>query len=155
MKFEKKNSKQPGKPQNIRRIFERWVLARIKRFCVSYLDDKKFDYKQQKVWLETTKSLEGALNIKPFKLQTFQNIVHMNIQILGTGCPKCKSLEKATREVVDQNGIEATITKVEDIVEIMKFNIMSTPALVIDGKVVIKGRVPSNNELKVLLTNKI
>jgi len=99
--------------------------------------------------------LEGALNIKPFKLQTFQNIVHMNIQILGTGCPKCKSLEKATREVVDQNGIEATITKVEDIVEIMKFNIMSTPALVIDGKVVIKGRVPSNNELKVLLTNKI
>ena len=79
----------------------------------------------------------------------------MNIQILGTGCPKCKSLEKATREVVDQNGIEATITKVEDIIEIMKFNILTTPALVIDGKIVIKGRVPSNNELKEILTNKI
>lgn len=79
----------------------------------------------------------------------------MNIQILGTGCPKCKSLEKATREVVAQNGINATITKVEDIVEIMKFNVMTTPVLVVDGKVVVKGRVPSNEELKELLTTKI
>lgn len=79
----------------------------------------------------------------------------MNIQVLGTGCSKCKSLEKATREVVAQNGIDATITKVEDIVEIMKFNVMTTPALVVDGKVVIKGRVPSNEELKQLLTTKI
>ena len=79
----------------------------------------------------------------------------MNIQILGTGCPKCKSLENATREVVNQNGIEATITKVEDIMEIMKFNVMTTPALVVDGKVVLKGRVPSNEELKQILTNKI
>lgn len=79
----------------------------------------------------------------------------MNIQVLGTGCPKCKSLEKATREVVSQNNIDATITKVEDIVEIMKFNVMTTPALVVDGKVVVKGRVPSNEELKQLLTTKI
>jgi len=79
----------------------------------------------------------------------------MNIQVLGTGCAKCKSLEKAVREVVTQNEINADISKVEDIVEIMKFNIMTTPALVIDGKVVVKGRVPSNDELKQLLTNKI
>ena len=79
----------------------------------------------------------------------------MNIQVLGTGCPKCKSQEKATREVVDQNNIDATIIKVEDIVEIMKFNIMTTPALVVDGKVVVKGRVPSNEELKQILTSKI
>jgi small redox-active disulfide protein 2 len=79
----------------------------------------------------------------------------MNIQVLGTGCAKCKSLEKATREVVAQNNIDATISKVEDIVEIMKFNIMTTPALVVDGKVVLKGRVPSNNELKEILTDKI
>ncbi len=79
----------------------------------------------------------------------------MNIQVLGTGCPKCKSLERATREVVAQNGIDATISKVEDIVEIMKFNVMTTPALVVDGKVVVKGRVPSNDELKQILTNKI
>ena len=79
----------------------------------------------------------------------------MNIQVLGTGCAKCKSLEKAVREVVTQNEINADISKVEDIVEIMKFNIMTTPALVIDGKVVLKGRVPSNDELKQILTNKI
>jgi small redox-active disulfide protein 2 len=79
----------------------------------------------------------------------------MNIQVLGTGCAKCKSLEKAVREVVTQNEIKADISKVEDIVEIMKFNIMTTPALVIDGKVVLKGRVPSNDELKQILTNKI
>jgi len=75
----------------------------------------------------------------------------MNIKILGTGCPKCKTLEKLTREVVEQNGIEATITKVEDIVEIMKYGIMSTPALVVDEKVEIKGRVPSLDEIKKVL----
>jgi small redox-active disulfide protein 2 len=79
----------------------------------------------------------------------------MEIKVLGTGCQKCKTLEKVTREVVAENNIEATITKVEDIVEIIKFNIMTTPALVVDGKVVLKGRVPSNNELKEILTNKV
>jgi small redox-active disulfide protein 2 len=76
----------------------------------------------------------------------------MNIKILGTGCPKCKTLEKLTREVIEQNGINATITKVEDIVEIMKYGIMSTPALVVDEKVEIKGRVPSADEIKRVLT---
>ncbi|HRZ98485.1 MAG TPA: thioredoxin family protein [Paludibacter sp.] len=76
----------------------------------------------------------------------------MNIQILGTGCPKCKTLEKITREVVEQNGISAEITKVEDIMEIMKFNVMSTPALVVNGKVEIKGRVPSADEIKHVLS---
>ena len=78
----------------------------------------------------------------------------MIIEVLGTGCAKCKTLEKAVREVVEQNGIDANIRKVEDIMEIMKFNVMTTPALVVDGKVVVKGRVPSNQELKELLTNK-
>ncbi|NQV03462.1 MAG: TM0996/MTH895 family glutaredoxin-like protein [Bacteroidia bacterium] len=76
----------------------------------------------------------------------------MEIKILGPGCPKCKSLYKITREVVEQNGITATVTKVEDIMEIMKYGIMSTPALVIDEKVVIKGRVPSQDEIKKILT---
>jgi len=75
----------------------------------------------------------------------------MEIKILGSGCAKCKTLEKLTREVVSKNGINATITKVEDIMEIMKFNIMTTPALVIDGKVVTKGRIPSAEEIKHLL----
>jgi small redox-active disulfide protein 2 len=76
----------------------------------------------------------------------------MEIKILGPGCPNCKNLEKITREVVEKNGIEATITKVEDIMEIMKYGIMSTPALVVDEKVVIKGRIPSADEIKQLLT---
>jgi small redox-active disulfide protein 2 len=76
---------------------------------------------------------------------------HMEIKILGPGCAKCKTLEKLTRDVVSKNGIDATITKVEDIMEIMKYNIMTTPALVVDGKVVMKGRVPSSDELKQLL----
>jgi small redox-active disulfide protein 2 len=79
----------------------------------------------------------------------------MIIEVLGTGCSKCKALEKVVREVVEQNGIDAGIRKVEDIVEIMKYNVMTTPALVVDGKVVVKGRVPSNEELKQILTNKI
>jgi small redox-active disulfide protein 2 len=76
----------------------------------------------------------------------------MEIKILGPGCAKCKTLEKLTRNVVSKNGIDATVTKVEDIMEIMKYNIMTTPALVIDGKVVIKGRIPSAEEIKQLLT---
>jgi small redox-active disulfide protein 2 len=75
----------------------------------------------------------------------------MEIKILGPGCPKCKTLEKLTREVVEQNGIEATVSKVEDIVAIMNYGVMSTPALVIDEKVVLKGRVPSAEELKKIL----
>ena len=76
----------------------------------------------------------------------------MEIKILGTGCPKCKSLEQLTREVVERNGIDATVSKVEDIVAIMNYGVMTTPALVVDGKVVIKGRVPSAEEIRKLLT---
>lgn len=76
----------------------------------------------------------------------------MEIKILGTGCSKCKTLEELTRRMVKDNKIDATITKVEDIVEIMKFNIMTTPALVINGKVVVKGRIPTTEEMKQLLT---
>jgi small redox-active disulfide protein 2 len=79
----------------------------------------------------------------------------MEIKILGTGCAKCKTLEKLTRDVVSKNGIDATVTKVEDIMEIMKYNIMTTPALVIDGKVVTKGIIPSAEEIKQLLTKLI
>jgi small redox-active disulfide protein 2 len=75
----------------------------------------------------------------------------MEIKILGTGCAKCKTLEQLTKEVVSKNNIDATITKVEDIIEIMKYNILTTPALVIDGKVVSKGRIPSTEEIKKLL----
>jgi len=76
----------------------------------------------------------------------------MEIKILGTGCPKCKALEKLTREVVEKNGFNANITKVEDIVDIMKYSIMTTPALVVNGKVEFKGRIPSAEDIKQVLS---
>lgn len=77
----------------------------------------------------------------------------MEIKILGTGCPKCKTLEEITRKVVKDNGIDANITKVDDIIEIMKYNIMVTPALVVNEKVVAKGRIPSVDEIRQFITN--
>jgi small redox-active disulfide protein 2 len=76
----------------------------------------------------------------------------MEIKILGTGCPKCKSLEKTVRDLVEKEQIQATISKVEDIMEIMGYGIMSTPALVVNEKVEIRGRVPSYDEVKQVLT---
>ncbi len=73
------------------------------------------------------------------------------IKILGTGCPKCQSMTGVVKDVVLENNIEATIEKVDDIMEIMKFNVMSTPALVVDGVITIKGRVPSKEEVLALL----
>ncbi|MDD4190269.1 MAG: thioredoxin family protein [Mangrovibacterium sp.] len=75
----------------------------------------------------------------------------MEIKVLGTGCAKCKALEKATKEAVEKTGLDATVTKVEDIVEIMQFGVMTTPALVVNGKVLVKGRVPSVDEISILL----
>ncbi len=73
------------------------------------------------------------------------------IKILGTGCPKCQSMTSVVKDVVSKNNIDATIEKVEDILEIMKFNVLSTPALVIDEVITIKGRVPSKDEVLALL----
>jgi small redox-active disulfide protein 2 len=75
----------------------------------------------------------------------------MEIKVLGTGCPKCKSLEKIARDVVAKEHIEATVTKVEDIQEIMSYGVMFTPVLVVNEKVEIKGRVPSYEEVKQVL----
>lgn len=73
------------------------------------------------------------------------------IKILGTGCAKCQSMTQVVKEVISENNIEATIEKVEDIMEIMKYNVMTTPALVIDDVISIKGRVPSKDEVLALL----
>lgn len=73
------------------------------------------------------------------------------IKVLGTGCPKCKTLTSLVSDVVSENNIDATIEKVEDIMEIMKFNVMTTPALVIDDVITIKGRIPSKDEVLALL----
>jgi small redox-active disulfide protein 2 len=73
------------------------------------------------------------------------------IKILGTGCPKCKTMTGVVQDVISENNIEASIEKVEDIMEIMKYNVMTTPALVIDDVITIKGRVPSKEEVLSLL----
>lgn len=72
----------------------------------------------------------------------------MIIKVLGSGCANCKKLEENTRKAVELLGIEATIEKVTDIKDIMSFGVMKTPALVVDGKVKIMGRVPSAEEIK-------
>ncbi len=74
------------------------------------------------------------------------------LQILGTGCPKCKKLAEATEQAAKDLGIEYQLTKVTDITEIMKFNVMMTPALAVDGEVKSVGRVPNHEELKKLIT---
>ncbi len=73
------------------------------------------------------------------------------IKILGTGCPKCKTTTALVEEVVKEYNIDAEIIKVEDIMEIMQYNVLSTPVLVIDEKITIKGRVPNKNEVINLL----
>jgi len=76
----------------------------------------------------------------------------MNIQVLGPGCPRCKQLLSNTQAAVMQANLDANVEKVEDIAVIMKYGVMSTPALVVDGVVKFSGKVPSVDELKKLLT---
>ncbi len=75
------------------------------------------------------------------------------IKVLGTGCTKCKILEKTTLEVVKENGFDAEVEKVEDINQIISYGVMMTPALVVNGKVVFSGRVPSKTEIKSYIEN--
>lgn len=72
----------------------------------------------------------------------------MEIKILGTGCPKCKTTQKVVENVLAQEGVEAKVIKVEDMMDIMKYNVLATPAVVVDEVVKIKGRVPSEKEVK-------
>ena len=71
----------------------------------------------------------------------------IEIKVLGPGCAKCKQLDRVVRSVVEENSIDAEITKIEDIVEIMNYGVMMTPALLINGKLVLKGYVPSKEEV--------
>lgn len=76
----------------------------------------------------------------------------MNIAILGTGCPNCQKLEQNTRQALKELKVDAKVDKITDIQKIMSYGIMSTPAIVADGKVVSYGLVPSVEEIKKLLT---
>jgi small redox-active disulfide protein 2 len=73
------------------------------------------------------------------------------IKILGTGCPKCIALEKVTKQAVEELSLQVEISKVEDIIDIMKYNLLRTPGLVMNEKVILSGRVPTVSEVKKLL----
>ncbi|AUD65581.1 hypothetical protein BK011_07700 [Tenericutes bacterium MZ-XQ] len=75
----------------------------------------------------------------------------MNIKVLGTGCPSCKKLEKNVYDALKALNIEAEVEKVTEIKDIMSYGVMRTPALVVDGKVVISGQVPVVSKLVEIL----
>ena len=75
----------------------------------------------------------------------------MEIKVLGPGCTKCKSTYNVIEKVLKENNIDAKLTKVDDIMEMMNYNIMTTPAVVIDEVVKMKGQVPTESEVKKLL----
>jgi len=79
----------------------------------------------------------------------------MKIEVLGTGCPKCKKLYELTSETLKELGVEAEIIKVEKIADIMKYNIMITPALVINGEVKVAGRIPTKAEITSWITTEL
>lgn len=76
----------------------------------------------------------------------------MEIIVLGTGCSKCKTVYERVKKVVEENNSTATVKKEEDILEIVKYNIMALPAIVVDGEVKLKGYVPSEKEILEIIT---
>ncbi|MDM1039064.1 thioredoxin family protein [Myroides odoratimimus] len=74
------------------------------------------------------------------------------IKVLGTGCSKCKTMYNNVMQAVKEAGVEVEIEKIEDIQEIMKYNLLSSPALLIDDEVKVKGRVAEVNEIKQFLS---
>ncbi len=75
----------------------------------------------------------------------------MNIKILGTGCKKCDTLKKNVEEAINDLGMDITVEKVDDLKEILKYKVMTTPGLVIDEKVVSKGKVLKPKQIKELI----
>jgi small redox-active disulfide protein 2 len=77
----------------------------------------------------------------------------LSVKVLGSGCPNCKKLEAVTRQAITKLGVEADVVKVTDYADIMAYNVMSTPGLVINEKVVSTGRIPAEAEITTFLTN--
>jgi len=77
----------------------------------------------------------------------------MEIKVLGSGCARCQSLEKITRQAVKELDLEASVIKIEDFQKIMEYAVMRTPALVINEKVVLSGQLPNVTELKKLISS--
>lgn len=84
-------------------------------------------------------------NLFYYKIQLYGN------QILGPGCSKCKATCQVIEKVITENHLDATLTKVDDMMEIMNYNVMTTPAVVVDGEVRFKGQVPTASDVKKIL----
>lgn len=72
----------------------------------------------------------------------------MEVKVLGTGCAKCKATFQIVERIIKENNLDVKLTKVEDIVEIISYNIISTPAVIVDDMVKIKGHIPTEKEVK-------
>ena len=72
----------------------------------------------------------------------------MDIKVLGPGCPKCQQTEKIVKEAVGEAGVEASVEKITDIMEIAGYGVFGTPAVVVDGEVKSVGKIPSKNDVK-------
>lgn len=75
----------------------------------------------------------------------------MEVKVLGPGCAKCKTTFQVIEKVIKENNLDVKLTKVDDIMEMMSYNIMTTPAVVVDGEVKMKGQIPSESDVKRLL----
>ena len=75
----------------------------------------------------------------------------MEIKVLGSGCAKCKTTYEMIEKIVKENQVDATLSRVEDIVELLNYGRMTTPAIVVDGEVKLKGHVPTESEIKKIL----
>ncbi|MGI6130235.1 MAG: thioredoxin family protein [bacterium] len=86
-----------------------------------------------------------------YQIRQYGRAIKIKIKILGAGCRKCRALEEAAREAVEELGLEAEFEKVTNIKDIMTYDILMTPGLVVDEQVVMSGRVPGVDEIKQLL----
>ena len=117
------------------------------RFAQSPVTQDLIGLKEKKVYWK-----QIIVQVKLIKIINKKTKQEMEVIVLGTGCSSCKALYKSVEEAIKELNIEANLIKEEDLVKIMEYNVLRTPALVIDGKVVASGVKLSVNQAKELLT---
>jgi small redox-active disulfide protein 2 len=91
--------------------------------------------------------LKKQNNIKTKPIERKIEVKNMKIEILGTGCSKCKKTKEVIEKILRENGIEAEVVKVDDFEKILNYGVMVTPAVVIDGEVKLAGKIPDEKEI--------
>ena len=92
------------------------------------------------------------MTVKCSNNKTKHEVKQMKIEILGTGCPKCKKTKEIIEKVLKQTGVEAEVIKVEDIEKILNYGVMVTPAVAIDGEIKVAGKVPDEKDIRKWVT---